>query len=387
MRRFVKVSFIAAVVVAGCIAGLRFALVRAAGKQFEALYPGGSVVVKSIEFWPPGRVSASGIFCSSPAGLRVSVEKAVVSYAGVSLLRGIIPEARVEGVSFIAGIPGKPFAAVLPRGFRGSKARGAARFGIGRVVCERCSFDIKARDITVSGSVSVAADVQARHIRGLDLRVPSVRVGEFEAKDVVSSMRDQAPGVFHVGKVSFSKCKAGAFSARLYARPGVLVLKDISGILWSGEISANVLLRLDLPVSYDCTVRADNIDLAKAVSALELAERLELTGAIGGTAHCAGIAGEIPAITGRLTASRSGGVLNILDKRLLAPLAQRSNQPVDMLVQGFKNYQYRRAAVGISSQDNAMVFRVGFSGEQGKREFDITWHQETGGGDENTGGG
>jgi hypothetical protein len=386
MKRFMQVSFIAVVVLAGCIAGLRFAFVRAAGKQFAALYPGGAMAVKSIVFWPPGKVSVSGIACSSPAGLRVSVEKAEVSYAGMSLLRGIIPRVHAEGVSFIAGLPGKPFAAVLPQVSNAPDARASARFGIGRVLCERCSFDIKSKDIIVSGTASFETDIQARHIRRLDLRVPSLQVGEFKAKDVEASVLDPDTGVFSVGGVSFSKCKAGAFSARLCARPGVLVLKDISGMLWSGEISANILLRLDLPVSYDCTVRADKIDLAKAVSELELAEKIELTGTIGGTGRCAGVAGKIPRITGRLTDSLSGGILNILDQRLLAPLAQRSNQPVDMLMRGFKNYQYRRATVGIFSQDNSMVFRVGFSGEQGKREFDITWHNETGGGNENADG-
>jgi len=112
-------------------------------------------------------------------------------------------------------------------------------------------------------------------------------------------------------------------------------------------------------------------NLALDVASKELDFRGKFTGSIVLETRNA----SLKKVKGDLSVVRPGGALTINDTRYLENVAQNSGQSLDLLVESFKNYHYDSGIIRLSLDGRALVLDVSLSGETGKRNLVVTFHQ------------
>ena len=82
----------------------------------------------------------------------------------------------------------------------------------------------------------------------------------------------------------------------------------------------------------------------------------------------------INAITGDFSTAEEGGMLVIKDDRLLENIASRSQQPLDILMASFKDYDYDTGIMRLYLYEGNLVLDISLDGETGIRDLDIVIH-------------
>ena len=88
--------------------------------------------------------------------------------------------------------------------------------------------------------------------------------------------------------------------------------------------------------------------------------------------HFEGKGAALTALSGDFAAADPGGILVIKDDTMLKNVAASSGQPLDLLMESFKNYNKGLVKLGLAP--DGIVFGIDMDGETGKRNFDIVWH-------------
>jgi len=83
----------------------------------------------------------------------------------------------------------------------------------------------------------------------------------------------------------------------------------------------------------------------------------------------------IQQIQGDLSTSQAGGKLTITDQRFLDNLARTSRQPLDILVESFKNYYYNIGIIKLGMEEGDLILDVRLDGEAGMRHLNIMVHE------------
>ena len=82
----------------------------------------------------------------------------------------------------------------------------------------------------------------------------------------------------------------------------------------------------------------------------------------------------IKEIKGDFRTDTSGGTLIINDKTFLENVAKQSNQPLDIIVESFRNYNYNNGIVKLSAETGNLVMDLKLEGKSGKRSLAIILH-------------
>ena len=88
----------------------------------------------------------------------------------------------------------------------------------------------------------------------------------------------------------------------------------------------------------------------------------------------AGKGAALAVVDGDLLTYQPGGKLTITDKRFLENLARTSQQPLDIIVESFKNYDYNIGIVKLGMEQGNLVVDVRLEGEAGQRNLSIVVH-------------
>ena len=117
-----------------------------------------------------------------------------------------------------------------------------------------------------------------------------------------------------------------------------------------------------------------NLDLAKFVDDFNLGKKFQITGRLNGAMNFKGAGFDIYALTGDFSATEYGGMLVIKDTRFLENLARNYEQPLDILVESFKDYHYNIGTMRLSLDKENLILDVALDGDAGKRNLNIILH-------------
>jgi hypothetical protein len=73
------------------------------------------------------------------------------------------------------------------------------------------------------------------------------------------------------------------------------------------------------------------------------------------------------------------GTLTIKDNKFLENMAKNSGEPLDILVESFKNYRYNTGLMRVALDGRNLGFEISLDGETGKRNLNIVIHDFKGG--------
>jgi hypothetical protein len=79
-------------------------------------------------------------------------------------------------------------------------------------------------------------------------------------------------------------------------------------------------------------------------------------------------------LSGNFSTLQPGGILVIKDDKFLKNLSRTTKQPLDILVESFKDYHYNTALMKLSFDKGNIILDVALEGEAGKRNLSIVLH-------------
>jgi hypothetical protein len=186
-----------------------------------------------------------------------------------------------------------------------------------------------------------------------------------------------ADGIFAVRQLKYNKLTIEGISGHPRLTRDVLYLEDVNARLFGGIVNADAQFRLGQPGAYEARCAFFHLDIARCIRELELEKKVEMSGTVSGELAVRGTGGELALLSGRLRSQDAGGRLVIKDTAFLKNLAERSGQPMDLLMENIADYEYNKAYATAELEDGAIVLKTLLDGAGGKRDLTVKLHGVT----------
>ena len=103
-------------------------------------------------------------------------------------------------------------------------------------------------------------------------------------------------------------------------------------------------------------------------------DKVEMTGRLGGVVSMSGSGAVINEMEGDFFTDKNGGTLIIKDNKFLENISKDTKQPLDIIVESFKNYNYNSGILKLYLSNGNLVLNIDLNGEKGKRDFTVVLH-------------
>lgn len=149
---------------------------------------------------------------------------------------------------------------------------------------------------------------------------------------------------------------------------------DLSSSLLGGNIQADLEIQTQGQLNYLFNLKCAGIDIERLVKDFNLRDKFEMTGRINGELKLKGSGARIELLAGNFSTLSPGGTLVITDMKFLEGMARSTAQPVDLLVESFKNYQYNNSLISLGFEDGSVILKTELKGETGRRNLSVVFH-------------
>jgi hypothetical protein len=99
-----------------------------------------------------------------------------------------------------------------------------------------------------------------------------------------------------------------------------------------------------------------------------------MTGRLSGDLKLKGRGEQIEILQGSFSTLPPGGTLVIMDTKFLERMAHNTRQPLDLLVESFKNYPYNTGLMSLGFENGSVILKIELEGEAGKRNLNVILH-------------
>lgn len=82
----------------------------------------------------------------------------------------------------------------------------------------------------------------------------------------------------------------------------------------------------------------------------------------------------VGSLNGEFSSLGAGGTFIIKDANFLKNLARNSGQPLDIVVESFKNYHYNKGNLKVTLEKGNLFLDIALDGENGRRDINIVLH-------------
>lgn len=255
------------------------------------------------------------------------------------------------------------------------KADKKSIFLLSRLKLSNLDLNLKSADLNLKAKISAELNFIKQIINHLKLKIDVLQNKGFQLENAyIEASQNLPPGLLHIDEIKYGKFKIEKIKSNTRLDEEFLHLDSLSAKVLGGEFQGKIDLITGENIGYSLNLKFINLDLEAFVDDFNLNERFELNGKIGGTLALEGSGPHIEAINGDFTSLQPGGVLTIKDNRFLENLARKSNQPLDILVESFKNYHYNKGMLKLFKDEGNLILDVALDSEAGKRNLNITVH-------------
>ncbi|KPK98301.1 MAG: hypothetical protein AMJ95_04895 [Omnitrophica WOR_2 bacterium SM23_72] len=240
------------------------------------------------------------------------------------------------------------------------------------------SFDIKIKQAVIVNSLSSLLNRRILKFKLEDVSFGPLALKELELSHIsihIAPRKVQVLGDLSIPQIKYQKAKIGPLQAKLKIDDKVLYLDYLRAQIFNGKADGQVALNLDKEMNYQVTLNFTGLDIDRFIRDFDLEERFQMTGALSGEVSLRGSGATIQQIQGDLSTSQAGGKLTITDQRFLDNLARTSRQPLDILVESFKNYYYNIGIIKLGMEEGDLILDVRLDGEAGMRHLNIMVHE------------
>jgi len=262
------------------------------------------------------------------------------------------------------------------------KLRSILKKKIEKIEALNANLDFNKDDIKIKAIASIQVDISTKIIDYIKLNISSLNTNLFQAEGVTLNVaQGQDAGEFYIKAINYNKLKIGDVVGKAGLKENILNINPIYISFLDGNVKGEFNISLDEEMNYNLRLNSQNLEIKKFVDGMKLNEKFDMTGRLGGTFSMSGMGQEIKEIKGDFRTDTSGGTLIINDKTFLENVAKQSNQPLDIIVESFRNYNYNNGIVKLSAETGNLVMDLKLEGKSGKRSLAIILHDFNKGGE------
>ncbi|NQT21935.1 MAG: YdbH domain-containing protein [Candidatus Omnitrophica bacterium] len=248
-------------------------------------------------------------------------------------------------------------------------------FRIQEIALSEIKINLRTRDIELDGVISLKASLPEKRVHHIDAAINNLKVRgvSLEGGLIEGSLSGEG-AEFSVKKIAYNKAIMTGISGTVRFNDPILSLDSLSASIFNGDIGGTAEVSLAGTNNFAVDLNCRNLDLISFVEDFNLTKKVEMTGKLKGELFLNGTRSGITDVRGEFSTDVPGGVLIIKDTRFLENIAKGAEQPLDIIVENFKNYRYDIGTINVGLNKNDLDLNIHLDGQSGKRAFNVILH-------------
>jgi hypothetical protein len=372
MKRILIALLIIELVILGIYFFIKPVIVGLVKKELGKVFVQSEVSIGNCVFFPSYLVGLQDIEIKRAGVYDIKIEAALLRYKLASILKSSSRTLVLRKVVLPVDTPRQgmaKFAGYLNFGQGGAPVAGIVEiFGL--------DLDVKTADLTAQATLAAAGfNLVSQSLGYLDLKINSLEISglQLEKADLVLSPFT-GKGNLSIARVKYDKFGMNDIKAGLKLQDKTLSVSEISARALDGEIQGDLELIMERQARYALNLKCVALDIARLARDFKWREKFDMTGKLSGELKLKGKGAEIELLSGDFSALTPGGELIIMDTQFLENMAASTQQPVELLVENFKDYRYNTGLLTLGLEDNNVILKLALEGNAGKRNLEVILH-------------
>ncbi len=235
--------------------------------------------------------------------------------------------------------------------------------------------DISTKDLTIKGTVSAGVRLRRQTIDTMEVKTDIFKMQGVELSNIFLKTDSAEPqGDFGIAKIKYNDLNIYDMNGKIKLQGKEIIFSDFSANSLGGKIGGNLNIKIDKEVVYLLNLICTDIDIQKLVTDFKLKEKFDMTGLINGGLNLKGNGINIELLSGGFSVVPPGGIMSIKDTKFLENMAKSTDQPVELIVESFRNYKYNTGMIVLSFKENDVLLDMNLDGNAGKRTLNVIMH-------------
>jgi len=236
-------------------------------------------------------------------------------------------------------------------------------------------LDFSKGDIKIKGIVSAQLDLPGKTIDYINLNIGSLDTGLFQAQGIsLNTTQGHDAGEFYIKGINYNKLKLADVMGKSGLKGKLLLISPLLAGFLGGNVKGEFSITLDPEMDYNLKLNTQDMEIRRFVDDMEFNDKFDMTGRLGGAFYLSGKGHDIRDMKGDFNTAVPGGVLIIKDKTFLENVAKQSKQPLDIIVESFRNYNYNNGVIKLFMESGNILLDLKLDGSAGKRSLMMVLH-------------
>lgn len=371
MKRLIYFLAIVSVFILAVTIFIKPVIIFLAKSQLKRVFTAGTVFIKDCDFKPLHQLSLFDVEIKRDEIYDFKVKELNLQYSLLSILKRDILKFSLKDSAIEINLPKDG----ILKFNQYLNLSAPSLFSVRTLELFNLNLNLNAKDLNLVARASTELSLAKQLINSLDFKIDSLVSQSFRLENSFLKInRKHGLGDFYIQKLQYDKFKVADIKSRVRLEDKNLFLDSLSAQTLNGQIGGDLSFKMDRDQEYLANLKFINLDVEKFVNDFNLNEKFQMSGRLGGSLFLNGRGANINILSGDLSATKSGGTLVIKDTEFLEKVARNSNQPLDIVVESFKNYRYNKGAIKLSLDKGDLILDVALDGETGKRNLNITVH-------------
>ncbi len=341
MKRLSFFSICALFFILGAYWACTFTIIQLVKRQLANVFTASTVTVKNCILYPTHLLRLSDIEVKKEPVYNLKIKETDIQYNLFSLFKGTISKLCVKEMLIKVNMPKKNIFELSKH--LNVKQRSSSLFLIKKLEISNTRLDIESKELKIN------------------------------AEDVfLNCAQDASTGLFSIKSFKYNKLEMEEIKSKTRLENKTLFLDSLSAKLLGGQATGELNLKIGAESLYYANLNFIGLDIGTFINAFNLEEKLQMSGKLNGSAILKGRQSAIDILEGDFSTLEQGGNLRIKDKKILENIATSSKQPLEIIVESFKDYRYNVGTIRLLLDKNNLILNASLKGSAGKRDLTAT---------------
>ncbi len=343
-----------------------------AKRQLNNIFAESTVVIKGCRLEPLHQLSLEGIEIKREPAYDFKIKEIKIEFHIFSLFKGKITRLFLKEAEVRADLPEKNLSEFSKLLNLDPEKRALL---MDSLALSDLNFNLKFKDLEAKAVISAELNLKEQLIDYLALKLDYLTsLGWYLENASLKATQILPSEYLDIAEIKFGKIGIKKIKAKATLEEQNLFLDSLSADFLGGKIEGDLAFKIDTDFQYAANLNFINLDGDTFVKTLNLGEKFNLSGRLGGTLNLRGNGSGIEAINGDFSANEPGGVLTVKDEQYLKDVARNSNQPLEILLESFKNYHYNKGVMSLRLDGGNLVMDIVLNGQSGKFNLKVIIH-------------
>ena len=372
MKRTIYILFIIFISIAVISISIKPIIIFLVKRQLSNVFIDSKVTISGCNIKPLHLLTLSDIEIKKDSIYSFKLKNISIHYGPFSIIRRNILKVSLGDAKIMVNLPQN---SILEFSKHFNLKTNKSMFLVNALELSNFSLILDSKDLSLQANISSEINLIHQLVNYLDFKIYSLESRGFQLKDAFFKVNQSLrPGLLYIDQVKYNKLKIEKIESSVRLEDKSLCLDSLSAEFLGGKIQGNASLKTEKNGERFINLEFMNVDLNTLVNDFNLNEKVQINGRLGGAVTLKGTGLEINVLDGDFTTAEPGGTLTIKDTGFLEKIARNSNQPLDILVESFKDYHYNTGVMRLSLEGDSLILVIDLEGETGKRNLNIVVH-------------